>query len=89
MDTCRYDGKEHRYVDYTIPEMIQMINCANKQPATSVVLCHTPRKDFFKKFISEPFPVESHLDQYLADHFNAEIITRSIKNKQDAVDWIT
>ncbi|CAG9313946.1 unnamed protein product [Blepharisma stoltei] len=89
MDACRYDGKEHRYVDYTIPEILQMINRANTANATSVILCQTPRKEFLKKFISEPFPVESHLDQYLSDHYNAEIVAKTITSKQDAVDWIT
>lgn len=28
---------------------------------------------------------QSHLDHKLHDHFNAEIVTRTIENKQDAV----
>ncbi|XKL59609.1 hypothetical protein PGB90_000625 [Kerria lacca] len=30
-----------------------------------------------------------HLDHRLHDHFNAEIVTRTIENKQDAVDYLT
>jgi len=33
--------------------------------------------------------VQSHLDHFLHDHFNAEIVTRTIENKQDAVDYLT
>ena len=32
---------------------------------------------------------QSHLDHCLHDHFNAEIVTRTIENKQDAVDYLT
>ena len=52
-------------------------------------MCHTPRKEYYKKFLFEPFPVESHLDHALHDHFVAEIGTRTVQNKQDAVDYLT
>lgn len=37
----------------------------------------------------EGLPVESHLDQALHDHLNAEIVVGTVENKQDAVDYIT
>jgi len=54
-----------------------------------IILCHAAKKEFYKKFLDEPFPVESHLDHFLHDHLNAEVVTRTIENKQDAVDYIT
>lgn len=32
---------------------------------------------------------QSHLDHFLHDHFSAEIVTKTIENKQDAVDYLT
>ena len=52
-------------------------------------MCQNSKKDFFKKFLYEPLPIESHLDHCLHDHFNAEIVTKTIENKQDAVDYLT
>ncbi len=52
-------------------------------------MCHTPRKEYYKKFLFEPYPVESHLDQALHDHMTAEIANRTVTSKQDAVDYLT
>ncbi|XP_058793100.1 U5 small nuclear ribonucleoprotein 200 kDa helicase [Phymastichus coffea] len=93
MDTECYNGKSHAYEDYPITEVLQMISRANRpqedDDAKCVLLCQSSKKDFFKKFLNEPLPVESHLDHRLHDHFNAEIVTKTIENKQDAVDYLT
>ena len=52
-------------------------------------MCHAPRKEYYKKFMYEAFPVESHLDHALPDHLVAEVVTRTITTKQDAVDYLT
>ena len=59
------------------------------QAAKCVVFCHTPKKDYFIKFVQEPYPIESQLDHELHDHLNADVVAGTIENKQDAVDWIT
>ena len=33
--------------------------------------------------------LQSHLDHFMHDHFNAEVVTKTIENKQDAVDYLT
>lgn len=86
MDICKYNGKEHRYQDYSIPEILQMLSLSKLPSATAVVMCHAPKKEFIKKFLNEAYPVESHLDRYLDDHYNSEIVNKTINNKQDAVD---
>ncbi|KAL0692216.1 hypothetical protein Bca4012_059396 [Brassica carinata] len=40
-------------------------------------------------FLYEPFPVESSLKERLHDHFNAEIVSGTIGNKEDAVHYLT
>ena len=88
-----YDGKQKRYVDFPITDALQMMGRAGRpQFDTSgvcVIMCHEPKKAFYKKFLYEPFPVESSLLEQLPDHFNAEVVAGTIKSKQDAVDWLT
>ncbi|KHJ42995.1 Sec63 domain protein [Trichuris suis] len=93
MDTQYYNGRQHCYEDYPVFDVIQMIGLANRphldQDARCILLCQSSKRDFFKKFLFEPLPIESHLDQCLHDHFNAEVVTRTIENKQEAIDYLT
>lgn len=93
MDTQSYNGRLHNYEDYPITDTLQMVGRANRpnddDEAKCVLMCHSSKKDYFKKFLYEPLPIESHLDHALHDHFNAEIVTRTIENKQEAVDYVT
>ncbi|KAL3278293.1 hypothetical protein HHI36_013626 [Cryptolaemus montrouzieri] len=93
MDIQFYNGRSHSYEDYPITDVLQMVGRANRpledDDAKCVLMCQNSKKEFFKKFLSDPLPVESHLDHRLPDHFNAEIVTKTIENKQDAVDYLT
>ena len=93
MGVQTFDGQEHRYVDYAIADVLQMMGRACRPLIDSssrcILMCQQTRKDFFKKFLNEALPVESSLPHYLHDHFNAEIVAKTIENKQDAVDWCT
>ncbi|KAM3614996.1 uncharacterized protein V6R79_021978 [Siganus canaliculatus] len=88
-----YDGKSRRYVDYPITDVLQMMGRAGRpqfdDQGKAVILVHDIKKDFYKKFLYEPFPVESSLLDVLSDHLNAEIAAGTISSKQDAMDYIT
>jgi pre-mRNA-splicing helicase BRR2 len=84
------EGKEHRYVDYPVMDVLQMMGkaCRPSEDSNSrcVLMCQQNRKDSYKKFLSEGLPIESHLPTHmLHDYFLAEIAVKTIKNKQDAV----
>ncbi|XP_006881253.1 PREDICTED: activating signal cointegrator 1 complex subunit 3 [Elephantulus edwardii] len=88
-----YDGKTRRYVDFPITDVLQMMGRAGRpqfdDQGKAVILVHDIKKDFYKKFLYEPFPVESSLLEVLSDHLNAEIVGGTITSKQDAMDYIT
>lgn len=50
------------YEDYPITDVIQMVGRANRplddDDAKCVLMCQSSKKDFFKKFLNEPLPVE-------------------------------
>ncbi|XP_070529039.1 activating signal cointegrator 1 complex subunit 3 isoform X2 [Cardiocondyla obscurior] len=88
-----YDGKLKRYVDMPITDVLQMMGRAGRpqfdNSGVAVVLVHDLKKNFYKKFLYEPFPVESSLMGVLPDHINAEIVAGTIKNKQEFLDYLT
>eukprot|EP00727_Mastigamoeba_balamuthi_P005510 m51a1_g1579 putative activating signal cointegrator 1 complex subunit 3 (2006) ;mRNA; r:104604-111515 len=88
-----YDPKTRKYVDFPVTDMLQMMGRAGRpQYDTSgkaVILVEESKKNFYHKFLYEPFPVESCLLSVLPDHFNAEVCGGAIRNMQDAVDYLT
>ncbi|GLJ46147.1 hypothetical protein SUGI_0972180 [Cryptomeria japonica] len=88
-----YDGKAKRYVDFPITDILQMMGRAGRpqydQNGKAVILVHEPKKSFYKKFLYEPFPVESSLKDQLHNHINAEIVAGTISQKKDAVLYLT
>ncbi|EYU30521.1 hypothetical protein MIMGU_mgv1a000041mg [Erythranthe guttata] len=93
MGTQYYDGRENAHSDYPVADLLQMMGHASRplidNSGKCVILCHAPRKVYYKKFLFEAFPVESHLHHYMHDNINAEVVAGVIQNTQDAVDYLT
>ncbi|CBZ54476.1 RNA helicase-related protein required for pre-mRNA splicing, related [Neospora caninum Liverpool] len=91
VDTKKFT--ENGYEDYTVADVLQMLGHATRSSIDkhgyAVLFCPSSKREFYKKFIFEPLPVESQLEQNLVDHINAEVVLKTIENKQDAVDWLT
>jgi pre-mRNA-splicing helicase BRR2 len=92
-DPMKYDGMENRWTDYSIPDMLQILGRASLTSSDPVrkclLLCQTSKKEYYKKFLYESFPLESHLNHFLNDHLNAEIVSGTIENYQNCMDWLT
>jgi pre-mRNA-splicing helicase BRR2 len=93
MNTQFFEGREHRYIDYPISEVLQMFGKAGRvgQDKTCKGLLMVPavKRNYYTKFLTEALPIESHLHLYLHDAFVAEISAGVISSTQDAVDWST
>ena len=93
LDPVEFDYLQNRYVEYPMSEILQMIGRASKPDESNKnkwsFFCHTPKKNYFVKFISEPLPIESNLEIYLHDTINSEVVVENIQSSQDIIDWIT
>lgn len=93
MGTQFFEGREHRYIDYPISDILQMFGKAGRvdedENSKGVLMVPAVKRDYYKKFLNEALPIESQLQAYLHDAFVSEISTRMIASTQDAVDWTT
>lgn len=82
-----------RYVDFPITDVLQMMGRAGRpqfdDSGIAVIMVHDVKKHFYKKFLYEPFPVESSLLAVLSDHLNAEIVASTITSAQEAIEYLT
>lgn len=90
MGTEYFDGREGRHVDYPVASLVHMIGRQDPQSSGKcVIMCHHSKKDYLKKLTNDPLPIESHLDSYLHDPLNSEIVTKTVGSMQDAIDYVT
>lgn len=57
--------------------------------AKFMIYCQSAKKQFYKKFLFEPYPLESSLHLNLHNHLSSAIVSKSIESKGDGVDWLT
>lgn len=88
-----FDSKTKKYVDMPITDVLQMMGRAGRpqfdNEGVAVVFVHDVKKNFYKKFLYDPFPVESSLLNVLPDHINAEIVSGTVQTKSAAVEFLT
>lgn len=87
-----FDGATKRYIDMPVTDVIQMVGRAGRPQFDTTgfacVFVQENKKNFYRKFLFEPFPVESSLVQLLPDHVNAEIANGNITTKSQLIQFI-
>lgn len=87
-----FDGKTCKYIDFPVTDVLQMMGRAGRpqfdNSAVAVIYVQDVKKNFYKRFLYEPFPVESSLLPVLANHVNAEINAGTITSKQSVMEYL-
>ncbi len=88
-----YDAKNLKYVDFPVTDLLQMIGRAGRpqfdDKGIACVYVEQSKKNFYRKYLNEPFPIESNLISQLPDHFNAEIASGTLTDKQACIDYLS
>ena len=101
-DTVYYDEGNNCYMDYYIPDILQMVGRAHQRNVDPYginqnsllnnkcfIMMPSSKKEFIKKFLNEPYPLETSINVYLENHFLTDIKNKIINTKQKCVDWLT
>lgn len=89
-----FDARSQSYVDYPLTDVMQMIGRAGRPQfdthAKAVLLSQDTKKDFYKKFLYDSFPLESSLNMLgrPADHLNAEIANDRVTDVDSAIEFL-
>lgn len=88
-----FDPAKKRYVDFPLTDLLQMIGRAGRpgmdDHGVACVMVSEEKKNFYKKFLYEPFPVESSLANQITDHLNAEIASGTLSTRKHCIDYLT
>ena len=78
--------------EYTSQDLLRMLSIASVGEVMNpqvVIITDPPMRHFYERELFRVYPAESSLVSSLADHLNAEIASKVIQTKQDAVDYLT
>ncbi|AAS54603.1 AGR113Wp [Eremothecium gossypii ATCC 10895] len=92
MGTQYYEPREHRYVNYPVADVLEIVGTAQGNadyPGKVILMTTHDMKAYYKNFLNESLPTESYMLYYLHDGLINDIATSVIESKQDCVDWIT
>ena len=88
-----FDGKLGKYVDFPVTDVLQMMGRAGRpqfdDTGVACIFVHEPKKTFYRKFLHEPFPVESSLHKFLHNHLNAEAASGRVQDVLSCVDYLS
>ena len=76
-----------------ITDILQMVGRAGRpqynDKGFACVYVEKSKKNFYRKYLNDPFPIESRLTTQLAEHISAEVNSGTITNKQNCMDYLT
>ncbi|RKP20798.1 Sec63-domain-containing protein [Rozella allomycis CSF55] len=84
-----FDSESKCFVDYPLADIHQMMGLAGRpqidEMSTVVVLVQDIKKSYYKKFLYEPFPLESNLHLHFPKLLLSQVKIGNIKSFKDAL----
>ena len=88
-----YNPEKGRWVELSPQDMLQMLGRAGRPQydttGEGIIITNHSELQYYLSLLNQQLPIESQLISKLADNLNAEIVLGTVRNRQEAVEWLS
>lgn len=87
-----YNPEKGRWVELSSQDMLQMLGRAGRPQydttGEGIIITNHSELQYYLSLLNQQLPIESQLVSKLVDNLNAEIVLGTVRNRQEAVEWL-
>jgi pre-mRNA-splicing helicase BRR2 len=87
-----YNPEKGRWVELSSQDMLQMLGRAGRPQydtfGEGVIITNHSELQYYLSLLNQQLPIESQFVSRLADNLNAEIVSGTVRNRDEAVQWL-
>lgn len=87
-----YNPEKGSWCELSPQDVLQMLGRAGRPSydtsGEGIIITNQPELQYYLSLLNEQLPIESQLISKLADNLNAEIVLGTIRNREEAVNWL-
>jgi pre-mRNA-splicing helicase BRR2 len=87
-----YNPEKGRWVELSSQDMLQMLRRAGRPQfdtfGEGVIITNHSELQYYLSLLNQQLPIESQFVSKLADNLNAEIVLGTVRNRDEAVQWL-
>lgn len=87
-----YNPEKGRWVELSPQDVLQMLGRAGRPQfdtfGEGIIITNHAELQYYLSLLNQQLPIESQLVSKLADNLNAEIVLGTIRNRDEAVQWL-
>ncbi|KAH9911636.1 Sec63 Brl domain-containing protein [Fomitopsis serialis] len=91
LGTQIYNPEKGRWVELSSQDVLQMLGCAGRPQydtfGEGIIITNHSELQYYLSLMNQQLPIESQFVAKLADNLNTEIVLRTIRNRDEAVQW--
>ena len=87
-----YNPEKGRWVELSPQDVLQMLGRAGRPQydtyGEGIIITNHSELQYYLSLLNQQLPIESQFVSKLADNLNAEIVLGTIRNRDEAVQWL-